>query len=211
MSQDEDAPTGAVALAEARKARRRTQQRIRRTDALIVQAQEAGKLKPGERKCNGKVRLKDPVTKEPLKDETGKPLYRPCTLAPILGGTVCHKHGGNRKLVQKNAQKRLLALVEPSLVALNELVVQKEHLPSRLGAIRTVLERVEKPFGVLKESASDTDSRPVVNIGIAVGGIPLKPAEVKIGLIPSREVSELPVSSEEIVEADVAEEEPSKK
>jgi hypothetical protein len=40
---------------------------------------------------------------------------RPCQLAPIRGGTVCHKHGGSAPQVRAKANERLKALVHPAI------------------------------------------------------------------------------------------------
>lgn len=182
---------------EERKAVRRTQQRLRRANALI---KEAATLVPGERKCNGKVKVKD-ENGNVILDENGRYSMRPCTNAPIKGGTVCPAHGGRIDRVKKNAARRLAAMVEPSLVRLEALIQQEEHLPTALGAIRTVLERAgDAAVGPLKTKV-DVDTRPIINIGIAVGGVPGKAPDVKVGLIPGATAT-----NAEIVEDDGDEE-----
>lgn len=43
-----------------------------------------------------------------------------CKKSPILGGTVCHKHGGNAPQVRRKAAERMLALVDPALSTLDK-------------------------------------------------------------------------------------------
>ena len=82
-------------------------------------------------------------------------------------------HGGGAPQVRAKANLRLLALVEPSLVRLGDLIQQSEHMPTALGAIRTVLERAGTvtPIGPLGKDTHEDSSRPVVNIAIAIGGL----------------------------------------
>jgi hypothetical protein len=131
--------------------RRKTQQRVRRVLALVENAPKV----VAQRKCTA-------------KNQAGKP----CGKYAIKGGSVCPTHGGSAPQVKKAAAKRLLAMVEPALVELQELVIQNGHLPTKLGAIRTVLERAgDEAIGALKKQAEEKDTRPIINIGIKVGGI----------------------------------------
>jgi hypothetical protein len=96
----------------------------------------------------------------------------PCGLWAIKGGTVCVRHGGSSPQVKRAAALRLLSMVDPALVQLQELVIQNDHLPTKLGAIRTVLERAgDEAIGPLKTRPDAKDTRPIINIGIKVGGI----------------------------------------
>lgn len=144
----------------------RVQQRIRRVRALVKDAPGVVDRPVPQRKCKAKT-------------TAGKP----CGKYAIKGGRVCQTHGGSAPQVKKAAAKRLLAMVEPALVELQELVMQNVHLPSKLGAIRTVLERGgDNAIGALKKQAETHDARPVINIGIKVGGID-KPI-VSVGMLP---------------------------
>lgn len=175
-----------------RKEVRRKQQRIRRTNQLIANA----KALSSQRKCNGKAKIKD-ENGNLIIGENGKPLRGPCPNAPIKGGSVCMAHGGRIKRIKAKAARVMASLVEPALVALGEMIEQTEHMPSRLGAIRTVLERAgDNAIGALKK-AEAVDSRPVINIGIAVSGVPIPTPQVKVGLIPT--VSEPQATDLEIV------------
>ena len=149
----------------------------------------AAATQPGERKCNGKVKLKlrqsEPVGPDNpyLRDADGKIQKRPCKKVPIRGGVVCEKHGGNIKAVRAKANMRLLAMVEPALVRLHELMHQEGHLPTALGAIQTVLNRAgANPIGPQAKDAGG-DARPIIHIGIKVGGID-KPT-VEVGMLPT--------------------------
>ncbi len=152
----------------------------------------------GERRCAGRSKVRDAQLK-PILDAEGKVQWKPCQAPPIRGGTVCIKHGGKAPHVRAAANRRLLAMVEPSLIRLEDLAHQDEHPPTALGAIRTILERVGNPIGVLKTAGEVKDTRPQITIGIAVGGI--NP--------PTMQVTEAPpialppaVDDEEIIDAD---------
>jgi len=140
---------------------------------------EAKEIKVDERVCDGRVKLRADMSRVAAPDnpyflnEDGSVQTRPCQKAPIKGGRVCASHGGSAPQVRKKAEKRLLAMVEPALIRLEALVMQEEHLPTALGALRTVLERAGTPnsIGPLAKEQGDKDMRPIINIGIKVGGI----------------------------------------
>ena len=134
------------------KKREQINRRLRRANNLIKLAPELVK----SRKCKAFIKAKN----------------KQCGRWAIKGGTVCVKHGGSAPQVKKSAALRLLAMVDPALVQLQELVLQNVHLPSKLGAIRTVLERAgDDAIGPLKKQIEEKDTRPIINIGIKVGGI----------------------------------------
>lgn len=154
MADDDNAAevtVGAVAVAEAPPNMTALRRIAKRADALVA---EAAEIKKGERQC-----------KHVRKDQTR------CKRYAIKGGFVCMKHGGGAPQVRRKANLRLLAMVEPSIIRLGELSQQKVHLPTALGAIKTILERAGgTAIGVLKETG-DKDARPIIQIGIQVGGI----------------------------------------
>ncbi len=155
---------GGDALKQAREGMQRL-----RTNRLVAQALE---LREGERKCR--------VTKK-----NGKK----CGKYAIRGGFVCTHHGGSAPQVRASANKRLLALVEPSLVRLGDLIQQSEHMPTALGAIRTVLERAGSttPIGPINKDPGESAPKQIVNIGIAIGGLtPEKLAEIQMKQLASR-------------------------
>jgi hypothetical protein len=127
--------------------------RKHRTNKMIA---EAAQLRDGERHCKA------------IK-KTGER----CKKYAIKGGFVCPTHGGSLPQVRAKANKRLLALVEPALIRLGDLVEQSEHMPTALGAIRTILERAGTvtPIGPLGKDTSEGNTRPIVNIGIKIGGL----------------------------------------
>lgn len=186
MSDEIEVTTGAASLTKpprqfARTPRQRSGDRRREANKLI----EAAKTTlPDERKCNGKVKLRDDEGNY-LRDDAGTILTRPCLKPPIKGGFVCMSHGGSAEHVRKKANKRLLALAEPALVRLEALMHQEEHLPTALGAIKEVLNRAGgAAIGPVDPNAGKQDMRPVINVGIQVGGIdPSKRPEVKVGIV----------------------------
>ncbi len=204
MHPDKDAPVAADPKAAARKEKRRLQQLARRNQHrdLIDNVLVPAPAPPAKKLCNGRVRLRDEAGNI-LLNEHGKPTYRPCSRPPIKGLSVCIAHGGRLPTVRKKAQKQLLAMVPQSLNRLGELIDQNEHKPTALGALRTVLERAgDNAFGPLKKAVT-ADMRPVINIGIKVGGIALKP-EIAVGVVPLLEPESV-VSEAEVVGDDTAE------
>ncbi len=143
-------------------------QRVRRANSLVATAKAVVK---GERRCTATSKVRD-ADDNVVYGEDGKALRRPCGHYAIKGGTVCYNHGGSAPKVKAAAQRRLAAMVEPAIVRLNALVHQDEHLPTALGAIRTILERADgEAIGVLKKQAEEHSSLPTIVFGIKVGGI----------------------------------------
>lgn len=196
---DQDAPAPPIALVPQKP--RTLKKEIAKANQLVKQA---AALQEGERKCKGRVKLRADMTRRVgpdnpyLRNPDGSVQSRPCRKVPIIGGSVCPNHGGKAPQVRKKADKRLLAMVEPSLVRLEALINQDEHMPTALGAIRTVLERAgsKAPIGPLAKEAGDKDTRPVINILIKPGGLD-KPV-VAIGV-------QQPVTDLEDVEGEVIE------
>lgn len=159
---DADAPTGAVAL--QRRTRTALKKRLKAANDLIA---DAKKSRRGERQCNGKVKLRDEAGNV-LRDEAGKVLTRPCNRSPLRGANICHKHGGAAKHIKAKAEKRLQAMLEPAIVRLEALAHQDDHLPTALGATLQIMDRT---LGKQAQQPVEKDARPVINIGIKVGGI----------------------------------------
>lgn len=169
-------------------------QRLRRSKALV---KSAATLHEVERRCNGSSIVRD-EHRQPILGPDGKVQRKPCGNAPIKGGTVCKFHGGNLPQVKAAAQRRLLAMVIPSLVRLNDLIHQDTHLATSLGAIRTVLERAgDEAIGALKKNTEDTSNRPQIIIGIKVGGI--ANPHVEVTNLPAAE----PDESDDIEEGEI--------
>ncbi len=163
---DDQKPPTPPGNSPERKEKRRVQQRLRRVRALITMAPEVIE----RRRCTAQSKVRDDEGNPIIVD--GQYQLRPCKKWAIKGGSVCVNHGGSTPQVKKAASKRLLAMVEPSLIELEELVIQNGHLPTKLGAIRTVLERAgDEAIGALKQRAEEKDTRPTIVIGIKVGGI----------------------------------------
>ena len=64
----------------------------------------------------------------------------PCRAYAIQGGTVCAAHGGRAPQVKRAAEERLKALVDPALIALEEIVSDPKH-PQRMAAVKEILTR----------------------------------------------------------------------
>ncbi len=106
---------------------------------------------------------------------------RLCNAPSIKGGTVCRVHGGSAPQVKRNAQKRLLEMVDPTIVRLGEIRDQNLHLPSALGASNTILNRaLGKPSDGPK---GDGAKGPTINIGVSLttGG----KADVQVVSLPT--------------------------
>jgi len=82
-----------------------------------------------------------------------------CRRAPILGGKVCHYHGGAAPQVRLKAEERLKAMVDPALGRLEQLSKQSKSLPAAVAATRDILDRA----GV-GTTRADPSRPPVVNI-----------------------------------------------
>lgn len=65
----------------------------------------------------------------------------PCKNAPILGGNVCHKHGGSAPQVRRKATLRLLELVDPAIATLAREMVRAGKSADRQRAANSILDR----------------------------------------------------------------------
>lgn len=96
-----------------------------------------------------------------------------CGYPAVPGGNRCGRHPGSAKTVKKNANRRMRALVEESINELAEAMRQDKHLPTKITAIKAILERAEdNAIGPTKTVAEKVDTRPIIKIGIALGGVP---------------------------------------
>jgi len=64
-----------------------------------------------------------------------------CRLPPILGGNVCHKHGGSAPQVRRKAQERLNNSADRMAALLLKLATSAESEQVRLSAIKDALDR----------------------------------------------------------------------
>lgn len=71
---------------------------------------------------------------------------RRCGKSPIPGGTVCRMHGGAAPQVKLKALERLMALQDPAITRLGELITQISFPSTAFAAVRDVLDRtIGKP------------------------------------------------------------------
>ncbi len=106
---------------------------------------------------------------------------RPCGNWAIKGGTVCPYHGGSAPQVKQAAARRLRAMLDPALAELEAVYMQNEHMPSKLGAILAVANRVLGKVGDNKEKAQ---KGPVINIGV---GFLKGRAQIEVQHVPTPE------------------------
>ncbi len=72
---------------------------------------------------------------------TSKRSGKRCRRAAILGGRVCHIHGGNAPHVREAAEERLRALQHPAIDRMAKLIDQNEFPSVAYAASRDVLDR----------------------------------------------------------------------
>lgn len=87
---------------------------------------------------------------------------RPCGNWAIKGGVVCPYHGGSAPQVKQAAARRLRAMLDPALAELENVYMQNTHMPSKLGAILAVANRV---LGKVGENKDKAQKGPIINIG----------------------------------------------
>jgi len=103
---------------------------------------------------------------------------RPCDRLRTKGLKVCYVHGGSTQAAKKKAQSIFLEELEPSINALKEIRDQRDHMPSALGAANQLINRAIGK--VANEDKDKGASRPIVNVGIAIGGLPKGVKDVKV-------------------------------
>lgn len=64
-----------------------------------------------------------------------------CGRSPIVGGTVCDRHGGKAPQVQRKARLRLLELVDPAIATLAREMGKAESSRDRQSAANSILDR----------------------------------------------------------------------
>lgn len=96
-----------------------------------------------------KGRIKQPADAADLMDGpakatctgTSKRSGKRCKKDPIVGGTVCHIHGGNAPQVREAAMARLLRLQYPAIDRMEKLIDQEQFPSVSYAASRDVLDR----------------------------------------------------------------------
>lgn len=82
----------------------------------------------------------DPMTARRACSGTSKQTGKPCGATPPPGALVCKWHGGAAPQVKQAAAERLLAMVDPAMTALKELL-EAESEDVRFRAAKDVLDR----------------------------------------------------------------------
>lgn len=93
---------------------------------------------------------------------------RPCSNLAIPGLTVCWAHGGSTSAARAAVRKRAIEELDPTLSRAIALRDQEDHLPTALNAVNTIF----KLAGVAQEPKHAPTKRPVINIGVGIGGMP---------------------------------------
>lgn len=159
-------------------------------------------LKPGQRPWSEEVaeRLEKKAAREALNGPdsrdgkctaltTGKwGPKRPCERWAILGGNVCYMHGGAIKKVKDAAETRFKEELYPTIRRLTEIRDQDDHMPSALGASLAIVNRAIGKQGA--PEAAGGDKRPIINIGINLGGLPNRPQLAVTNTIEAETVDE---------------------
>ena len=117
-----------------------------------------------------------------------------CGRWAIAGGTVCPKHGGSAPQVKKAAQSRLTELLERKVERLNEISEQNAHMPSALGATQSIINRV---MGKVGDAPKKENQGTLIQIGISLTN----------GGKPAIAVAQLPAGDDDVVDADVTDDE----
>lgn len=81
---------------------------------------------------------------------TAKASGNQCQRLAIIGGTVCHVHGGSAPQVKAAARRRLLELLDPALAALTDVLMMRHSdtddptkvAAVKLRAVKEVLDRL---------------------------------------------------------------------
>jgi hypothetical protein len=133
------------------------------------------------------------------------PSGQPCTRFAIPGGFFCIRHGGNTHEAREAAKMRLLALVEPALVALNRALAA-EDLSVATKAAMVILDRAgfgPKATLVNEQQAQDLSSlskNDLMERGQAIlKRIEQMHHEEKKKELPEITIEEIPVNPDESV------------
>jgi hypothetical protein len=105
-----------------------------------------------DRKCSGQAYIRDERGGY-IMDREWQRLRRPCLVAPLLGGMVCSKHGGEIKHVKAAAQTRLGMAAEKAANTLINMtnILDENNQPVdhkvRVSAANSVLDRTGIKIG----------------------------------------------------------------
>lgn len=87
-------------------------------------------------------------------------------------------HGGAIKKVKEAAKARFNEELYPTIRRLTEIRDQDEHLPSALGASLAIVNHAIGKPGAAEEG--ENAKRPIINIGVNIGGVPAKIKNQKV-------------------------------
>jgi hypothetical protein len=103
----------------------------------------------------------------------------PCRKPRVKVTTVCATHGASLKTVKEAARRRFLSEIDPTITRLMDIRDQDEHLPSALGAAKTILARAVGPEAEVGKAGQKA---PTINIGFAVGLPGGAPADASVSV-----------------------------
>jgi hypothetical protein len=128
---------------------------------------------------------------------TSKQSAQRCRRAPIPGGRVCKMHGGAAPQVQRTAQERLAALVDPAIDALDYLIRRRDSPRAVLGAAKDVLDRtIGKPAQAIELTGTLHDLRSrLAGMGTRADRLAELLARRDLSLTESAELRELRVEA----------------
>lgn len=102
--------------------------------------------------CSGSAGQRDPWKERPMKRicTAHRTDGQPCQASAIRGGTVCRSHGGSASQVKDAARWRLLELVDPALVRLDQMIRDSTDERLVLAAVKEILSRtgIEPPIPI---------------------------------------------------------------
>lgn len=79
--------------------------------------------------------------------------------------------------------KRLVNQLDPTIARLLELRDQNIHLPTAFNASKHIIDRVMGLIG--KANGEEGSKQPVINVGIAIGGMPEQHVSVSVPELPA--------------------------
>lgn len=147
----------AGAGASARGASKRVKARAHKAQEQDAESSADQEPTPASRKTKPKGQLGVPGSKDPSRrcTATANRTGKRCGAPAIKGGTVCRMHGGSLPQVKAKAKERLLALVDPALAALHEVLTNpKADDSTKVRAALGILDRTGHGPGAKLEIAA---------------------------------------------------------